>query len=209
MNYDDCQKGSSMKGTILLYLIVFCFHAYGKTKILFLGDSLTFGYGIKQEYAYPTLLQKKFDEEKIEVEVINAGISGSTTASGPSRLKWFLKNKPDLLFLALGANDGLRGLELNHTKKNLEDVIKLAKENNIKVLLAGMILPPNYGKKYQEDFEKIFKELASSYKLPFFPFLLKDVGGKKELNIADGIHPNEKGHAIIANNLYPFLKAEL
>lgn len=202
--------GKFMKLLITTFFLIFSLSSFAQKKIIFLGDSLTEGYGIDQENAYPALLQKKFDEkEKNLVELINAGISGSTSASGISRVKWFLKAKPYAIFLALGANDGLRGLELPKTEKNLKEIIELAKENGIKVWLAGMMLPTNYGEDYRKNFQKMYEKLAKEYKLPFYPFLLKDVGGVSELNIADGIHPNEKGHQIIARDLYPFIQENL
>jgi acyl-CoA thioesterase-1 len=178
-------------------------------RVLVLGDSLTEGYGISQVDAFPKILENKFQTQKKNVEIINAGISGSTTASGLTRLKWHLKKKPDILILALGANDGLRGLPLKQTKENLLKVIQLAKENSIKVLLAGMKIPTNYGKTYLGDFEKIFPDLSKQEGVPLIPFLLEGVAGVKSLNIEDGIHPNEAGHKKIAETVYVYLKEML
>lgn len=178
-------------------------------QIVCLGDSLTAGYGIDKEKAYPELLENKLNKgkEKSRVKVLNGGVSGSTTASGKSRLKWYLKkSSPDVLILALGANDGLRGLKLSESQKNLEEIIELAKSNNMKVLLVGMRLPPNYGQEYVKSFKEMYTNLQKKYQLPTMPFMLKDVGGVKELNIEDGIHPNEKGHEIIAENLLKSLR---
>lgn len=176
--------------------------------VLILGDSLTEGYGVSKTAAFPNqlqvLLNQKFAKQK--TKVINAGSSGSTSASALSRLKWHLRSKPNVLLLALGANDGLRGFSVSATKKNLQKTIALAKENKIKVILAGMKLPLNYGEKYRNDFESTFKDLAKSEKIEFIPFLLKDVGGQPQLNLPDGIHPNEKGHKIIAENLVPYME---
>ncbi len=176
--------------------------------ILILGDSLTEGYGISKEASFPKqleiLLNKKFPQKK--TKVINAGSSGSTSASALSRLRWQLKAKLDVLILALGANDGLRGFPVSATKSNLKKTIELAKDNKIKVLLAGMKLPLNYGKKYRNDFEEIFKSLAKEENISFIPFLLKKVGGHSKLNLPDGIHPNEAGHKIIAKNLVPYME---
>ncbi len=179
------------------------------TTILFLGDSLTAGYGLKQELAFPSLIEKKLNKTKKKVKVINAGISGSTTAGSLKRLKWYMKAKPELLFLALGANDGLRGLDLKQSQNNLEETIQYANEKGLVVILAGMKLPPNYGKEYREKFEKMFKALAKKYKVDFIPFLLEGVGGNPELNQADGIHPNEKGQEIIAQTVLKKLKGLL
>jgi len=181
--------------------------AQAETKrLLVLGDSLTEGYGIAQAAAYPALLEKKIKASGKNWTVINAGISGSTTASGPARLKWQLKSKPDLMILALGANDGLRGLDVQATEKNLAATIEIAKKEKIPVILAGMLLPPNYGTDYRKKFEEIYLSLAKKYQLKKIPFLLEGVAGKHELNLADGIHPNEKGHQIISDLVYKSIK---
>lgn len=179
-------------------------------KILFIGDSLTEGYGISKEDSYPSVFQKMAsDHLKKPVKVMNGSVSGSTSASGLGRLKWYLKAKPDWLILALGANDGLRGLEVKSTKKNLEKVIKTALEKNIKVVLAGMLMPKNYGEKYRENFSQLYKELSNDYAIELIPFLLEGVAMNKDLNQADGIHPNEKGHQAMAQNLWTFMKPHL
>jgi len=177
--------------------------------LLILGDSLTEGLGVAKEKAYPALVEKKLKAAGKDITVINGGNSGSTTASGPSRLRWHLKAKPDALLLALGANDGLRGLDLTESEKNLSQTIALAQEKKLKVILAGMKVPPNYGKEYSDRFEKMFETLAKQHKVPLIPFLLKDVGGVRSLNQADGIHPNEKGHEIIAETVFEEVKKRL
>jgi len=193
------------------WLVFFLFSCVllAETKIVFIGDSLTEGYGVAHTQAFPALLKNKFENLKKPLTIYNGAISGSTTAGASKRLKWFLKEKPDYLFLALGANDGLRGLKVTESEKNLSETIKLAAENKIKVILAGMEVPPNYGNKYQEDFKQIFFKLNTKYTVIFYPFLLKDVGGVKELNQPDGIHPNEKGHEKIAENLFILLRAKI
>ena len=123
-----------------------------------------------------------------------------------SRLNWFLKAKPDLIILALGANDGLRGIKVEKSQKNLEDFISKCQKEDIPVILAGMQLPPNYGKEYTSAFKKMFQEVANKYKVPQIPFLIEGVAGKPELNIEDGIHPNPKGHIIIAQNVFLYIK---
>ena len=179
-------------------------------KILILGDSLTAGYGVDKEDAFPAVLEGLLHQKgHQEYSVINAGVSGSTTASGKSRLKWFLKSNPSIMILALGANDGLRGLELEQSQNNLEQIIVEAKKQNIKIILAGMHVPTNYGKSYQVQFHKMFQTLHKKHQLVLIPFLLEGVGGKKELNIADGIHPNAKGHKVIAQTVYQYLEALL
>ena len=184
----------------------------GAIKILFLGDSLTEGYGVSKEKSYPALVVEKlnhrFAERKMakRVAALYGGISGSTSASALSRLRWFLKAKPRLLFLAMGANDGLRGLPASEMEKNLDATIELARKEGLKTILAGMRLPPNYGKKNGEEFAAVFTRLAKKYELPFVPFLLANVGGEQALNIDDGIHPNEKGHEKIAEQIFPVLE---
>lgn len=175
------------------------------TKIVFLGDSLTEGYGISRTAAFPHRVGEKLKAKGHDVEVINAGISGSTTASAVSRVKWILKGKPDLLVLALGGNDGLRGLSLKKMKQNLSDAIDLAEKKHVPVLLAGMKIPPNYGKQYTRDFEKAFSELAREKRVALIPFLLEGVGGERDLNLPDGIHPNEKGHEKMADTVLKHL----
>tara|TARA_Y100001954_G_C15805195_1_gene602250 strand:- start:1110 stop:1721 length:612 start_codon:yes stop_codon:yes gene_type:complete len=176
--------------------------------ILFLGDSLTEGYGVPAEKAYPELVKKRlFTNLGKKVEIFNLGVSGSTTSSGLTRLKWITgQKKIKLMILALGANDGLRGIPLEKSRQNLVDIIRFAKEKQIKVILAGMKIPPNYGEDYRSGFEKIFKDLANTHKVAFLPFLLKDVAGIKALNLPDGIHPNEKGHEIMAQTVFNVLK---
>lgn len=193
---------------IILILLLFGI-ANAKT-ILFLGDSLTEGYGINKEDAYPRLVQEliKTNLDK-EVNIINGGVSGSTTNDGLARLQWYLRKNPDIVFIALGANDGLRGLDLSQSQSNLEKIINLALEKNAKVLLAGMLIPPNYGPEYTTAFKKIYANLKAKYSLRLMPFLLEDVAGVQELNQSDGIHPNEEGHKIMAKNIYQFIKEDL
>lgn len=175
-------------------------------KVLFLGDSITAGLGVEQDQAYPFLVDQLLKEKGIpNIAVINAGISGSTTASAPSRLKWHLKAHPQILFLALGANDGLRGLSTDQMRLNLDRTIALALEHHITVILAGMEIPPNYGPGYTAAFRQVFKELAEKHPVKFVPFLLEGVGGVAGLNQADGIHPNARGHEVIAQTVLPFI----
>ena len=185
-------------------LLLFGLHAVPAQAqhILMLGDSLTEGQGVEKQQAFPFLVEQKLKASgHAGVTVMNAGISGSTSASGLSRLKWHLRAKPNILLLALGANDGLRGLSTDAMKKNLADVIRLAHKKGIRVLLAGMQMPPNYGAEYTRRFEKTFHDLAGEFPVDFIPFLLEGVGGNPDLNLADGIHPNRKGHRIIAETV--------
>lgn len=175
-------------------------------KLVIIGDSLTEGYGVEKSQAFPAQLEKILNKNEFNYKVINGGVSGSTTSSGMSRLNWFLKAKPDLIILALGANDGLRGIKVEKSQKNLEDFISKCQKEDIPVILAGMQLPPNYGKEYTSAFKKMFQEVANKYKVPQIPFLIEGVAGKPELNIEDGIHPNPKGHIIIAQNVFLYIK---
>ena len=184
---------------------ILCSNAYCH-KILVLGDSLTEGYGIDSEKAFPAILEEMAKAKGHEdVKVINGGVSGSTTASGLSRLNWFFKAKPEIIIIALGANDGLRGLKVEKSKENLEAIITKSKEKGLKVILGGMKMPRNYGKEYRDQFEKMYKDLYKKHKVIFIPFLLKNVGGVPKLNLADGIHPNEEGHKVVAKNVYEYL----
>ena len=198
------------KFILILFLITLQFANAKNDTILFLGDSLTEGLGVTKEDAFPKLVETMIQTElKKDVTVINGGVSGSTTSDGLDRLKWYLKKKPSIVFLALGANDGLRGLDLKQSQKNLEEIIKYAQESNAKVLLAGMLIPPNYGPEYSENFRKMYEQLKDKYKLRSMDFLLEGVAGNKELNQRDGIHPNEQGHKIISKNVFEFIKEEL
>ena len=202
-----------MKKIILtLFLITLqIVSANSNTKtILFLGDSLTEGLGVAQKDAFPNLVENMIKTKlKKDIKIINGGVSGSTTSDGLSRLKWYLKRKPDIVFIALGANDGLRGLNLQQSQKNLEKIVEFAQKSKAKVLLAGMLIPPNYGPEYAKRFKKMYEEIKDRYKLKSMPVLLDGVAGEKELNQSDGIHPNAQGHKYIAKEVYKFLKEEL
>lgn len=177
--------------------------------ILCLGDSLTEGYGIAEEQAYPALLEKRFAEEGFhQVRLINAGVSGSTSASALKRLEWHLQHepKPQILFLALGANDGLRGLSTTNLQQNLSETIAKAQEAGLVVILAGMKIPMNFGPAYTSAFEKVYDDLVKQYDLIFIPFLLEGVALNPELNLSDGIHPNAQGHEIITGTVFPILR---
>ncbi|CAA6809195.1 MAG: Arylesterase precursor (EC [uncultured Sulfurovum sp.] len=178
--------------------------------ILFLGDSLTEGLGVSKEDAFPKQVEHLIQTEiNTSITVINGGVSGSTTSDGLARLKWYMRKNPSMVFLALGVNDGLRGLNLELSQKNLEEIIKYAQKSDAKVLLAGMLLPPNYGPEYTKRFNDMYEELKVKYKLTSMGFLLDGVAGEKALNQRDGIHPNEKGHAYIAKKVFEFIKEYL
>lgn len=178
-------------------------------KLVVLGDSLTEGYGVAREKAFPAVLEKKIKDAGKDWLVVNAGVSGSTTASAVSRMKWVFKSKPDLVILCLGANDGLRGLKVEDSEKHLAEAIEFAQSNKVKIVLGGLYMPPNYGKDYTDRFRKMYVNLKDKYKLPFIPFLLEKVGGNPEYNLADGIHPNEKGHEIVAGTVFKEIKGLL
>jgi len=185
--------------------------AQAEQVILFLGDSLTAGLGVEPEQAYPRLLGDMLIKEGMTgVRIVNGGLSGSTSASALSRLQWYDKKiRPSLLFLALGANDGLRGLTLAEMEKNLTEVINAARERGMHIILAGMELPPNYGDEYTGRFRQVYRGLAARYGITLIPFLLEGVGGVAGLNQADGIHPNAEGHQHIARHVYPVLRRSL
>ena len=183
---------------LIVGLISFSNICFTQTLIVALGDSLTEGFGVTKEEAYAFIVEKELLRKGHSIKVVNAGISGSTSASALSRIKWHIRSQPDIIIIALGGNDGLRGLSVAHMKKNLSKAIELALSEKIEVLLAGMKIPLNYGTKYTETFQDVFYELADLYKLSIIPFLLKDVGGVPSLNQPDGIHPNPDGHQIIA-----------
>ncbi|MGZ3690478.1 MAG: arylesterase [Pseudobdellovibrio sp.] len=199
----------NLKGAFLVLILFFVSSAAFAKKLIFLGDSLTEGYGVAQENAFPQLIAEKFKQDKSEWSIYASGSSGSTSASTLSRLKWVSKDKPEVVFVLMGSNDGLRGLKVEETEKNIGEALKWAKENKIKIILGQLRMPPNYGKDYEKKFFNIFPKLAKKYNVPLAPFLLDDVAGDPKLNQADGIHPNEKGHAIIADHIYKYLKKEL
>jgi acyl-CoA thioesterase-1 len=177
-----------------------------RPKIVCLGDSLTAGLGLVETQSYPYLLQKKLDEDGFEYEVVNAGVSGDTSAGGLRRLDWALPENTRVMILALGANDGLRGLSVGEMKENLGRIIETAKNRNVAVILAGMEAPPNYGSEYAAAFRQAYRDVALRYKVLFIPFLLDKVAGLPSLNQADGIHPNATGAAIVADNVWAVLK---
>jgi len=176
--------------------------------ILFLGNSITAGYGLEPAQAYPALIQAKIDANRWNFKAINAGQSGDTTAGGLNRLNWLLKNRVDILVLELGGNDGLRGLPAETTKKNLQAIIDSIKKKypEAKIILAGMKVPPNMGADYAKQFNAIFPELAKKNQAALIPFILEGVGGVREMNLADGIHPTANGHEIVANNVWKVLE---
>lgn len=172
-------------------------------RIVFLGDSLTAGYGLDPELAYPRLVETALANEGRDVTVVNAGLSGDTSAGGLRRVDWILRQEMDTLFIALGANDALRGLPVEKTRENLRGIIHKARAKypDIRIILAGMLAPPNMGEEYRRDFDAIYPSLAREESVELMPFLLEGVAGKPSLNLADGIHPNRKGHERIARGV--------
>ena len=177
-------------------------------RIVCFGNSITAGYGVDPTQAYPAVLQHLIDQSGKKYEVINAGLSGDTSADGLSRIDWILRQPVDIFLLELGGNDGLRGLSLDETLKNLQAIIDKVEKKypEAKIVIAGMKIPPNMGETYTHAFEKIYPELAQKNKVKLIPFLLAGVGGDPELNQPDGIHPNVKGHKIVAENVYKVIK---
>jgi acyl-CoA thioesterase-1 len=180
-----------------------------RPKIVFLGDSLTVGLGLLESQAYPALIEKHLEEDGYRYDVVNAGVSGDTSAGGLRRLDWALDGDVRVLVVALGANDGLRGLSVAEMKQNLSTIIERARARNIVVILAGMEAPPNYGPEYTQSFRAAFRDVAAKERVLFIPFLLNNVAGVSALNQADGIHPDEEGAKIIAETVWPVLRSVL
>ena len=180
-----------------------------KKVILFFGNSLTAGYGLDTEESFPSLIQEKLDSLGYDYKVVNAGLSGETTASGDSRLEWVLERQPvDIFILELGANDGLRGIPTEETNRNLRSMINKVKEANPEtmIILAGMMVPPNMGPEYAAQFQQLYPTVAEEEDVMLIPFLLQDVAGEAELNQSDGIHPTAEGHEIVAENVWEELQ---
>ena len=179
--------------------------------ILFLGNSLTAGYGLDISQAFPSLIQKKIKDLDWNFKVINAGLSGETSAAGLRRIDWLLGQRIDVLVLELGVNDGLRGVPAKATFQNLQSLIDKVKDRypRVRIVIAGMLVPPNLGQDYSERFRSIFPELAKRNQASLIPFLLQGVGGKPELNLSDGIHPTPEGHRIVAESVWKVLRPVL
>ncbi len=177
-----------------------------RPRIVFLGDSLTAGYGLARQQSFPSLIQARLDAEGYQYEVVNAGVSGDTSAGGLSRLTWSLDGDVAVLVVGLGGNDGLRGLPVSSMKRNLEDIILQARSRGIAVMLVGMEAPPNYGEVYTSEFRRAFRDLARDHDVAFVPFFLEGVAGIPSLNLPDGIHPNAAGARVVADHLWPVLE---
>jgi len=192
---------------ILLTSGFYSFTLQSKKTIVFFGDSLTAGYGLSTAQAFPAIVQEVLNENGFDYEVVNAGLSGETTAGGLSRIDWILQKEVDIFILELGANDALRGLPLDQTRINLQSIIDKvkAKYPNAKIVIAGMMAPPNLGNDYTSEFRNIFRNVAAQNNAALIPFLLSGVAGDATLNLPDGIHPNIEGHKIVANNVIQVL----
>ena len=179
-----------------------------KKTIIFFGNSITAGYGLDLSEAFPARIQEKIDSMNVPYKVVNAGVSGETSSGGRSRIDWILKQQVDIFVLELGGNDGLRGIPISETKKNLQTIIDKVKAKNpaAKIIIAGMQIPPNMGKKYTSAFRSMYPDLAKQNNISLVPFILEGVGGKAELNLEDGIHPTAEGHRILANNVWSVLQ---
>lgn len=193
-----------------LVLLTWTSHAQSR-RLVFLGDSLTSGYTLDADLAYPALIQRKIDDAGLGYKVINSGISGDTTAGGLRRIDWLLRQRVDVMVIALGANDGLRGLPAKEAEQNLSAMIDKVREKSptTKILFAGMLLPENMGGPYKSQFESIYPRIAAKYDVPLMPFLLEGVAADPALNLPDGLHPNEQGQQIIAGNMWEFISPHL
>lgn len=175
-------------------------------RLMVFGDSLTAGYGLASEDSLPAQLQRALRERGHAVTVINAGVSGDTTSGGLSRLEWTLADDPQAVILALGANDGLRGINPGLTRDNLQQMLEILQQRDLPVLLLGMLAPPNLGRDYSEAFNTIYPDLAEDYSVLLYPFFLEDVVGEPQLNLEDGIHPNRQGVAVVVENILPLVE---
>lgn len=193
----------------LVAALVLAQPAAAERVIVAFGDSLTAGFGVTPEDSYPARLQARLRAEGYDYRVVNAGASGDTTAGGLRRVDWALKNKPDIVIVALGANDALRGQDLASVRANLDAIVARFQKAGARVLVAGMEVPPNYGARYTADFRRLYADVALKHKAAFLPFLLDGVAGNPRLNQPDGIHPTAEGYRIVVDHLWPHLKPML
>ena len=180
-----------------------------KSIILAFGNSLTAGYAVSKDESYPSRLQKILLDKGYHHRVINGGVSGDTTAGGLRRIRWLMKQEPEFVILELGANDGLRGQPISEIESNLVKIIQICLEQNSKVLLAGMKIPPNYGDEYTHDFEEVYNRISKQYRVSLIPFFLEGVAGKRKLTQSDGLHPLAAGYVIVAQTVWKYLEPML
>ncbi|MEP0004526.1 MAG: arylesterase [Balneola sp.] len=194
---------------IILFSLLMSMNIYSQEKksILFFGDSISAGYGIQPQQAFPAVIQDKIDSLGLNYEVINGGLSGETSAGGLRRINWVLQRDIDIMILELGGNDGLRGIDLSSTKDNLQQIIDRAKAKNpeIEIIIAGMQVPPNLGTDYTKEFQDLYPELAEKNNLTLIPLILDKVGGRDEFMQPDQIHPNVLGHKVVAETVWDYL----
>lgn len=199
-------QGRLIKAVVVVFILVVGLSAPARAddmRLLVLGDSLTAGYNLPQDKAFPVQLERALWARDYPVTVLNAGISGDTTAGGLARLDWVLAEEPDAAIVALGANDGLRGLDPEQTRENLTAIVRRLKSQEIQVLIAGMLAPPNLGREYGEAFNAVFPEVAERTAVLLYPFFLEGVAADPALNQADGIHPTAEGVAVMVDNILP------
>jgi acyl-CoA thioesterase-1 len=202
--YTDVMR---LLGVALVAALLFSVPAAAVDRVIVaFGDSLTAGLGVTPEESYPARLQAKLRAEGYAYRVVNAGASGDTTAGGLRRVDWALRSKPDIVIVALGANDAMRAQDLASVRGNLDAIIARFQKAGVRVLLAGMEVPPNYGASYAADFRKLYVEIARKRRVAFMPFLLDGVAGHPRLNQADGIHPTAQGYDIVVEHLWPYLQ---
>ena len=199
----------AVTGLALILLCGISTPVFGEPVILAFGDSLTAGFMVGEKQSYPARLQAILQENGYPHKVVNAGVSGDTTAGGVRRIDWLLKHEPEIVILELGANDGLRGLSVTDMEANLETIIETCRAKNARVLLAGMKALPNYGKEYNQEFEAVFPRLAAKHNLQLIPFFLKNVAAIQELTRPDGVHPVAEGYKIVTQTVWKYLEPML
>lgn len=208
----NCKRIGILKVAIFLCSLTLSVDVSAQEKqILIFGDSITAGYGLEETQAFPAYIQQKIDSLGMDYNVVNAGLSGETSAGGLRRIDWVLQQPVDIFILELGGNDGLRGIDPENTKQNLQGIMDKVSEKypDAKLILTGMEAPPNMGEQYTSRFRSLFHELAEENDVIFMPFVLEGVAGDPELNQGDGIHPTEEGHRLIAENLWEYLEGVL
>jgi len=174
--------------------------------VIFLGDSLTAGFGLPAEESFPAVLQQRLEDEGLPIGIVNAGVSGDTSRGGLNRVDWLLRQEPDVLVIGLGGNDGLRAQPVEGLRENLSEIVRRAQDADVEVLLLGLELPPNYGPDYRAAFHESFALVAEELSVALVPSMLDGVGGDRDLNRLDGIHPNAEGQRLVAQNVLPYLR---